>query len=411
MQMSAVDTMLSHNTVGTLPERLTLRLCFIWLIFAISCLVFVEPAPYDGLLILVGLYCFTFGLRFSPHLATPLFFLSGYILANLIATMLAPDPIHCLKHMAVTFFLIFSWGFFASIIHDNPLRLYKIIWNGYIFSAVLAVCLGLIGFLKITPYYELFLFFDRVKGPFKDPNVFGPYLIPVAVYLILQLESAKGKLDFLKRIGLLLFVVAGILLSFSRGAWFNLVMAATMYTILRLVTARSRADTAALIKIVSLVVIAIMVIAIWAVTTIDDIGQVFSHRAQLVQSYDKGSDGRFDAILIAINRSLIQPMGIGPGQASEVLALDPHNLFVHIMVETGWLGAFAFSGFIVVTLKEGFAVCMQPSKIQNICIVLFVCLLSTLLESMIIHSTHWRHLYVVLGMLWGGISAKRSNFV
>jgi O-antigen ligase len=409
--MNHIAAMLPYHTDDTFPSRLTLRVCFIWLLFAISSLVFIEPAPYDGVLILVGLYCFTFGLRVAPHLSTPLFFLCGYILANLLASILAPDPVHCLKHMVVTFFLIFSWVFFASVIHDNPVRMYKVIWNGYIFSAVLAVCLGLIGFLRITPYYEQFLFFDRVKGPFKDPNVFGPYLIPVAVYLILQLENARGTLNFCMRLGLLLFVVAGVLLSFSRGAWFNLTLACALYTGLRLHTAQSKADTAGLIKIIGLVVMAILAIAIWAVTTIDDISQVFSHRAQLVQDYDQGSNGRFDAILIAINESIIHPLGIGPGQASETLALDPHNLFVHIMVETGWLGAISFSGFIIVTLKEALAVCLQPSQVQKICIVAFVCLVSTLLESMIIHSTHWRHLYVLFGMLWGTISAKRSNIV
>ncbi len=409
--MNPVNTMLPHNTVEPLPERLTLRVCFIWLLFAISSLVFIEPAPYDGLLLVLGFFCFTFGLRVAPHLSTPLFFLSGYVLANMFATMFAPDPIQCLKHMVVTFFLIFSWLFYASIIHDNPVRMYKIIWNGYIFAAVMAVFLGFIGFLRITPYYEQFLFYDRVKGPFKDPNVFGPFLIPVAVYLILQLENAKGALNFCIRIGLLLFVVAGVLLSFSRGAWFNLMLASILYTVLRLVTAKSSADTAGLMKIIGLVVAAILLGAVWAVTTIDDIAQVFSHRAQLVQDYDKGSAGRFDAILVAINESIIHPLGIGPGQASEVLALDPHNLFVHIMVETGWLGAIAFSGFIIVTLKEAYAVCMQPSQIQNICIVLFACLFSTLMESMIIHSTHWRHLYVLFGLLWGAISAKRSNLV
>jgi O-antigen ligase len=405
--MNHVDTMLP-NTVDALPERLTLKVCFIWLLFAISSLVFMEPAPYDGVLLLVGVYCFTFGLRVAPHLGTPLF-LCGYILANLLATMIAPDPMQCVKHMVVTFFLIFSWLFYASVIYDNPVRMYKIIWNGYIFAAVLAVTLGLIGFLKITPYYEQFLFFDRVKGPFKDPNVFGPFLIPVVVYLILQLEKAKGFVDFCMRMGLLLFVVAGVLLSFSRGAWFNMIVASAIYTVLRLKTAKSSADTEGLMKIIGLVVVAILGIAVWAVTTIDDISQVFSHRAQLVQDYDKGSDGRFDAILVAIRESMLHPLGIGPGQASEILALDPHNLFVHIMVETGWLGALAFSGFIIVTLREAYTACLQPSKIQNICIVLLACLFATLVESMIIHSTHWRHLYVVFGLLWGGICVQKSN--
>jgi O-antigen ligase len=231
------------------------------------------------------------------------------------------------------------------------------------------------------------------------------------VYLILQLESTRGALNFCIKIGLLLFVVAGVLLSFSRGAWFNLALASGLYMVLRFAAAKSHADTAGLIRIIGLVVVAILAVAVWAVTTIDDISQMFTIRAQLVQDYDKGSDGRFDAMLIAVKQAMIHPLGIGPGQVSEVLALDPHNLFVHILVETGWLGALSFSCFIVVSLKEAYVLCMQPSQVQKICMVLFACLVATLVESMIIHSTHWRHLYVLFALLWGSIAAKRNHVI
>ena len=393
------------------PEPMSVRTGLIWLMFSFSSLVFIEPAPFDGLLILIGVSFFLSGLRVAPFLSTPFFFLSGYMVANIIATLFAPDPIACVKHMAVTFLLIFSWIFYASVIYDRPAHMYKIIFQGYITAAVIAVLLGLIGFLKVTPYYESFLLYGRVKGPFKDPNVFAPFLIPVVMYLIYQLENTKEKLKFYSKMMLLLFVAMGILMSFSRGALINLGLSCVLYAYFRFSTAKSKADTAGLVKIISMIVMAIAGIAIWAVITIDDVAQMFTVRAQLVQDYDQGSDGRFDAILNAVLVSIAHPLGIGPGQSSVVLALDPHNLLVHIMVETGFLGVISFVCFLIVTLMESYKLCKQSSEIQNICIIIFVCLVATLFESIIIHSTHWRHLYLLFGLLWGSIVAKKSNII
>ncbi|MHA4875413.1 hypothetical protein ACX0FC_18755, partial [Enterococcus faecium] len=79
--------------------------------------------------------------------------------------------------------------------------------------------------------------FDRATGTFKDPNVFGPFLVAPFLYLLHLALSAPW------RAALLPVLAAGVLalanlLSFSRGAWINLLLLAlVLYGVLAFVTA------------------------------------------------------------------------------------------------------------------------------------------------------------------------------
>lgn len=386
-------------------EKLTLPFLLIWLLCALSSIVFIEPSPYDLLLMALGMSYFVFGLKVPPHLSAPLFFMGLFIVANILASIFAAAPGHTIKHMLVTFILLYSWLFFTSTIYVSPERLMPLIFNGYVVAGVIAVVFGLIGYLKITPFYEQFLLYGRIRGSFKDPNVFGAFLVSPAVFLGYQLETAKPR-EFLIKLVILLFLILGLLISFSRGAWFNFAISSAIYIALRFSTSKQRSDIAGLIKVGTIVIVASASILLLAIFTMDDIGQLFSHRAQLVQDYDGESGGRFDVIGNALEISANYPMGIGPGQGAEALELEPHNLLIHTTMETGWLGGLSFAGFLLVTVRSGFLFCLQPSKVQSVYIVAFACLMGTLLESIIIHSTHWRHLYLLMALLWGPIAAK-----
>ncbi|MEQ1530293.1 MAG: O-antigen ligase family protein [Methylococcales bacterium] len=388
-------------------QKLTIPLFLIWLLCALSSIVFIEPSPYDLLLMALGMTFFIFGLRVPPNLSAALFLMGLFVIANILASIFASVPMHTIKHMLVTFILVYSWLFFTSVVYIAPERIIHVILHGYVVAAVIGVIFGLIGYLKVTPFYEQFLLYGRIRGSFKDPNVFGAFLVSPAVYLGFQLETAKTG-AFLKKLAILLFIILGILISFSRGAWFNLAISSAIYIGLRLVTSKRKTDTAGLIKVASIVASASATILVLAVLTMEDIGKLFSHRAQLVQDYDGESGGRFDVIGNALEISMNYPMGIGPGQGAEALVLEPHNLLIHTMMETGWLGAISFAGFLLLTVRNAFLFCLQPSKIQQVYIVAFACLMGTLLESIIIHSTHWRHLYLLLALIWAPIAAKNK---
>ena len=45
--------------------------------------------------------------------------------------------------------------------------------------------LGIVGYFDLLPgAHELLTRYGRATGPFKDPNVFGPFLVPALVYAL-----------------------------------------------------------------------------------------------------------------------------------------------------------------------------------------------------------------------------------
>lgn len=398
--------MISVKDLNQPENNLSIRLGAIWILIATSSVVLIEPAPYDVIAITLMFAFFAMGLRIPPHLSTPLVLLTIFMLANVLSAMFSVDPFRCLRYMAITFFLILTWLFFTSIIYENPKPVYDIIWSAYLFSAVIAVICGIVGYLRLTPYYDLFLSWDRVKGPFKDPNVYAPFLIPPVLYLVFRLERANFS-QFVFSLALLLFLTIGILLSFSRGAWFNLAVSTFIYVGFRLVTARSTKELSGLAIVGCIVMVASISAVIWALST-TEIAEIFFQRASLTQEYDVGEGGRFDTLRRVIEQIFQKPLGIGPGESAYTFDLDPHNLYIHITFETGWLGGISFCGFLIMTVWQGLLFALTDSRLQGAFIVVFSCVLGTLIESMIIHSTHWRHLYLLLAMMWGVLIAREK---
>jgi len=380
-----------------------MRSAAIWLIGAVSSIVLLEPAPYDVLITFFAVIFFARGLRIPPGLEMALLLLGLFMVFNTIASLFAPNPMKAIAFMAITIFLLVSWLFFTAVIYEDPARYLRAIWHGYTIAAVIAVALGIVGYFRLISGYELFQLFGRAKGAFKDPNVFGPFLVPVFMYLVLKVETGLNRNRMLI-LPVLLFVAFGVLLSFSRGAWLNVAVSISVYVGLRVLVARSAMQLSRLAVLSAIAVGVVASSLLWAILN-TQIGEVFIMRATLFQRYDVGADGRFSIILEALRLSLETPFGIGPGQSGMFFPVDPHNLYVHVLLETGWLGAVTFFGFILLTLWKAFGFCFRAGELQNTYIVIFACVVGALLESMIIHSTHWRHLYLLLAMLWGPMLA------
>ena len=83
---------------------------------------------------------------------------------------------------------------------------------------MVAAVAGIVGYFDLLPgARELMTRYGRATGLFKDPNVFGPFLVPALLYALSRLFAGS-----IRRMPLMLAALPSlglaILLSFSRGA-------------------------------------------------------------------------------------------------------------------------------------------------------------------------------------------------
>jgi hypothetical protein len=126
----------------------------------------------------------------------------------------------------------------------------------------------------------------------------------------------------------------------------------------------------------------------------------FAERARLFQDYDVASTGRFAAQARAVESATTNPLGVGPGRSADEFGLEPHNLYLHVITEGGWIAGLAFWSFLALTLAKSVPLLRCPWLFGRETQVVFAAIAGILLQSFFIDSTHWRHLYLLLGLLW-----------
>ena len=391
--------------------RHRLNLGLLWLLMAISSIVFIEPTPYDVMGFALILLFFGLGLRLPTGLGSAVYLLGVYVIANTIASALAPDPVASLRSLVVHIYLLASWILFICLIYEDPARVLRVLYSGYLVAAIIAVTLGILGYYKLVPYTEQLIEYGRVRSLFKDPNVYGPFLVPVALYLVARLETATHGQKIVL-IGIFAFLTFGILLSFSRGSWLNFAIALVLYAILRPLIQPSARLRRRLMLQTGVVALFLVLFVGWVINT-DHIQSMVERRAK-VQYYDvQAEGGRFSRQLAVIKMALVSPLGIGEGQSRlrQNFGKEPHNIFLQVLIESGWIGALAFYTFLALTLVKAFKFVFQPSTIQAVYLAGFVCVIGLLVQSLFIDSAHWRHLYVLLAALWGPMLAWKTDVV
>ena len=383
-----------------------MTLAAVWLTFATSGVVFSEPAPVDvlsaGLMILlpvVGLILIT------PLLLT---YISLWLLAAsgaYLASTVSRDLADSLTHTTVSLFLYLVSFVVAAFIARRPNAHTKLIFSAWMFAALVAAGAGLAGYTHAVPgAYEMFTKFDRVAGTFKDPNVFGPFLVPPFLYCLHLAITRSATKALLPLAGAGFFAVA-VLLSFSRGAWVNLAFAAALYVWLAFVTASGQSQRTRIIflsGIGALIASGAVLIAL----QFDTVSSLLSQRASLTQSYDVGPDGRFGGQEKAIDLVLSNPLGIGAQQFTPIYHHEEvHNVFLSIVLNAGWIGGGAYWIMVGLTLVLGFRHAMRATAWRPLFIIAYAAFAATAFEGWIVDSDHWRSFYTLMAIIWGLMSA------
>lgn len=373
-------------------------------LLALSSLVFIEPAPYDVCAIAMFVGLLVTGMRLPREIHTALVLLGIFLLGNIVAALLAPEPLETLRSLSIRIYMVMIWIFLVGVVLLDTKRMLAAFWIGYVIAAVVATTWGMLEYFGFIEN-ELWQAHLRAKGPFKDPNVFGPFLVPAAIYSIRQLVSAGGARKFVFAIMLITFSF-GILLSFSRGAWINLSIAIGLYTLFVLWTAPSLRATLQWIVTIMLSII-LMAAFLGGAVSQKVIGERFFQRAVLAQKYDIAPDGRLQSQWRALTHSAGDPIGVGPGRSDDEFGLEPHNLYLHVIVEGGWLAALGWLGFLGLTLYRSIPLFRAPPDLIHDFFVVFASLAGLLGQSMFIDSTHWRHLWFLAALVWALIIATQ----
>jgi O-antigen ligase len=272
----------------------------------------------------------------------------------------------------------------------------ELAFKAYLASCVFASLAGILSYSVDTGV--LFVMDGRAAGVFEDPNVLGSFLILGVLYLLRRLLTGEAHRPLLA-LACLLVLLTGTFLSFSRGSW-----AATLVGILVMSAMALRTSAAPVRRrIVALIfaLVGLCAILVVGLLSVGDVAERFENRAQVAQSYDEGETGRFGNQLRSIPMLLDRPAGFGPLRFRLIFGLEPHNSYIGGFANGGWLGGLAFIGLVLATIYVGWRLCLTPSPFQRQAQVVVPTLLMFFLQAFQIDIDHWRHVYLMLGMVWG----------
>lgn len=365
-----------------------------------------EPAPYE--LFMVGLIAVwaLFGLRLSRHAAILLALLAAYNIGGALSMATMGDLHDTPLYLAVTLFLSLTSVFFAAILVADHSR-YGLIFRAWTAAALIAALLGIAGYLDAFPGAGAFSRYGRASGTFADPNVFGPFLALPGIYMLYRLLTAPVRLMPLYA-GLLVVIAGGVFLSFSRGAW-GLYVVASMLLVGALFL-QSRSGLFRLrVALMSALALALALGGILVALQMPGTAEFLAERARLVQHYDGGEDGRFARFVVGFRMAMEHPLGIGPLNFGRMLGEDTHNIWLKALMDYGWLGFASFVVLVAWTVAGGFRILFRDRPWQPYLLCAYVVFLGHLALGTVIDMDHWRHFYVLVGLVWGAMALEACH--
>ncbi|MDP3602417.1 MAG: O-antigen ligase domain-containing protein [Bosea sp. (in: a-proteobacteria)] len=370
----------------------------LWLLTASSGLALIEPSPYEVVFLLAVFVFMITGIRFSQKLLPLALLLLLYNIGGTFSLIPWMDESASVRFTAVSVYLMVTAVFLAAIMADDALGRLETLRRGYLFAAWGAGLAGLLGYFDVAGLGSVFTLYGRASGTFKDPNVLGPFLVLPIIYVLHHILT--GRLGLMRGLLLMSVPLAALFLTFSRGAWGNLVAAALLMIALTFLTAPNAARRARVVAL-TLTAIGLLTVALLFALSFENIRSVFEVRASLDQSYDQGVTGRFGNQLRSIPLLLEEPNGFGPLRFRWLFPEDPHNVYINAFASYGWLGGFSWLALMAATCLVGWRLVFQRSPWQNHAIVLWSVLFVTILQGLQIDTDHWRHMYLMLGLVWG----------
>jgi O-antigen ligase len=358
----------------------------------------VEPAPSDALIaVAIGLTIASgrFDLRRVP--GTVLALLVVLLALNLVSLTEVVNLGHALRFFAITLYMV-ALAVWLTVYLQSADRMRTVV-RAYIAGAAVFAVASVVALFVPIPGHTL-LATERAQGLFKDPNVFGPFLVPAA--LILLEETIRPRLLGWRRATnavLLAAMVLGIVFAYSRAAWLNLAIGVfVMLTVmaLRADAGRAAAGAIALVGVIGAIGGAAVMLT-GSTTFLED-------RARL-QSYDTQ---RFSAQRMGVQLAEKHVLGVGPGQFENSSVVSAHSIYIRVLAEQGVFGLMVLVALLAVTLALAAGNAVAGRDAYGVgAAVLLGAWCGLLANSAFVDTLHWRHLWFVAALIW--VAAMRPR--
>jgi hypothetical protein len=400
MLFGRLDT-LSPAKVAVLPFALLFLLAAGWLSLARPLVAFaaafvllgvvdVQPAPVDAILaLLIATTVATMRTRplIPAFVGVPL---AAFVLFTILSITNAVDLKRAISFEAITLYMVIlgawlSWAFAKR-------EWVRIGIKMYVVAAALSGALGPLG-LYLHLSSRLVWGGARAEGLFKDPNVYGAFLVPAAIILLDEIAAPK-LLEWHRRTEIALFAIVslGVVVSYSRAAWLNYALAVA--TLVFVQSARRGGFRRAARSIGILAACALAGVAMLAATG----SLTFLFERSHLQTYDQQ---RFSNQDFAFSDMFRHVFGFGPGQSEVLLPISDHSTFVRAAFEQGFLGFATLVLVLVGTLVCAVRLARHTVEVNGVGTgALLAIWLGQVVNSFFIDTLHWRHLWIWAGLIW-----------
>lgn len=375
---------------------------FLFFTLAVSSFVVIEPSPYDLLIILLLGIGFAFSnYSFSKEMVIPIIILSIFLISNLLSLFFVKATGPSIFFTAITFYLALTWIGIVGLSERITQSRMQFILHGYLLAACLSAIIGILAYFNLIPFSDLFLMYGRAKALFKDPNVFGPFLVMPALFALSMTElkdmPLKKKIFYYLTF---LVIVAAVIISFSRAAWANLLISLFIYLFLFKVNLfKRRIHTVLFIGIIGIPVVLFII-------QTPLIEELLVSRL----SYQNYDNERFGTQLAAFESGISNPLGMGSGQSEIFFQYSPHSLYARVFTENGLIGILSFVLFIIISTYKSFSSYWNSKREDGVFyIIIFASLIGLSFNSFFVDTLHWRHFWLLLALAWIPLNGRRNE--
>ena len=373
--------------------------------FVLLGVVLVEPAPPDllfALALAAGLVTGRLSLSRVPPVV--LLLLGGFAAINVLAVSSALLPRVSLRYAVITLFLLAVAALLPMYVTTPGAA--RLVVRAYLAGAVPIALLASLAIFVDFPMSALLLRPDgtRAQGLFKDPNVFGPFLVPAAMIVLEEIFRPRLLTSSrLLKVLMMAALVAGVLLSYSRAAWANALVALAVMLLVLLLRGGDRGRR----LLAGLTATVVLLGAVTAMVVLTGSAGFFAERAR-VQGYDAD---RFNAQDVGLALAAEHPVvGIGPGQFEAVSPVSAHSLYVRVLSETGVPGFVLLAAVLALTLGMAVHQTLTGRDSHGIgAAPLLASWCGLLVNSVVVDTLHWRHFWIVAGLIYAGAAVRAAE--